>query len=234
MREDDALAAKQLGLTPPPPAPPPPPPPLTPLRWLLWEGKTSGDSETRNWMAAHTKPCPKCTKPVEKNGGCNHVTCPCGQSFCWHCGQATGMTHTWQGIKVWEGNKVWEGKRGLRWGGGRGEEQGRSGGSGGEEALAARRRASRTFKEEVGREIWREMRWSVRRATRRVRTQREGRGEGNRGLVLDTPRRGEGWFGGLVLNMRRRVEGAEGWSRTNFALDGGIDGAGWMDCGRSV
>ncbi len=45
----------------------------------MWEEKTQGDSETRNWIMANTKPCPKCQKPVEKNGGCNHVTCKCGQ-----------------------------------------------------------------------------------------------------------------------------------------------------------
>lgn len=48
-------------------------------RWGLWDEKTNGDSETRNWMTANTKPCPKCSKLVEKNGGCNHVTCKCGQ-----------------------------------------------------------------------------------------------------------------------------------------------------------
>ncbi len=36
---------------------------------------------------------------MEKNGGCNHVTCKCGQSFCWLCGEATGRTHTWQNIE---------------------------------------------------------------------------------------------------------------------------------------
>lgn len=48
--------------------------------WDLWEEKVTGDSETRNWMAINTKPCPKCTKPVEKNGGCNLVVCTCGQA----------------------------------------------------------------------------------------------------------------------------------------------------------
>ena len=26
-------------------------------------------SETSSWLNANTKPCPKCSKPVEKNGG---------------------------------------------------------------------------------------------------------------------------------------------------------------------
>ncbi|KAG1675373.1 hypothetical protein FOA52_012292 [Chlamydomonas sp. UWO 241] len=73
--------------------------PCTCQMWGMWDEKTNSDSETRNWITANTKPCPKCTKPVEKNGGCNHVTCKCGQSFCWHCGQGTGMSHTWTGIK---------------------------------------------------------------------------------------------------------------------------------------
>ena len=47
--------------------------------WALWQEKIGGDSETRNWIAAHTRPCPKCAKPVEKNGGCNLVVCKCGQ-----------------------------------------------------------------------------------------------------------------------------------------------------------
>ncbi|XP_028676945.1 E3 ubiquitin-protein ligase parkin [Erpetoichthys calabaricus] len=35
-----------------------------------------------------TKPCPKCQVPVEKNGGCMHMTCPrpnCKFEWCWHC-----------------------------------------------------------------------------------------------------------------------------------------------------
>uniref|UniRef100_A0A7S0R3F9 RBR-type E3 ubiquitin transferase n=1 Tax=Chlamydomonas leiostraca TaxID=1034604 RepID=A0A7S0R3F9_9CHLO len=73
--------------------------PCTCEMWTKWDEKISGDSETRSWIIANTKPCPKCTKPVEKNGGCNHVTCKCGASFCWLCGEQTGMTHTWKSIE---------------------------------------------------------------------------------------------------------------------------------------
>jgi len=32
------------------------------------------------------KECPKCSVRIEKNGGCNHMTCrPCGHEFCWIC-----------------------------------------------------------------------------------------------------------------------------------------------------
>jgi len=41
------------------------------------------------WLSMHTKPCPKCRRPIEKNGGCMHMTCSrqngCGHEFCWIC-----------------------------------------------------------------------------------------------------------------------------------------------------
>lgn len=40
-----------------------------------WLKKCADDSETANWIAAHTKECPKCNSTIEKNGGCNHMTC---------------------------------------------------------------------------------------------------------------------------------------------------------------
>jgi ariadne-1 len=51
----------------------------------MWMEKLQGESETANWVTANTKPCPTCHKPVEKNGGCNHVTCTCGQVGRWLC-----------------------------------------------------------------------------------------------------------------------------------------------------
>ncbi|KAH7664979.1 E3 ubiquitin ligase RBR family protein [Dioscorea alata] len=66
--------------------------------WELWTRKCQDESETVNWMTVNTKPCPKCHKPVEKNGGCNLVACICGQAFCWLCGGATGRDHTWSSI----------------------------------------------------------------------------------------------------------------------------------------
>ncbi|KAL7585564.1 probable E3 ubiquitin-protein ligase ARI2 isoform X1 [Lactuca sativa] len=66
--------------------------------WALWTKKCKDESETVNWITVHTKPCPKCHKPVEKNGGCNLVSCICGQAFCWLCGGATGRDHTWSNI----------------------------------------------------------------------------------------------------------------------------------------
>ncbi|XVF45813.1 hypothetical protein PTKIN_Ptkin02bG0237100 [Pterospermum kingtungense] len=72
--------------------------PCSCIMWELWTKKCRDESETVNWITVHTKPCPKCHKPVEKNGGCNLVSCICGQAFCWLCGGATGRDHTWSRI----------------------------------------------------------------------------------------------------------------------------------------
>ena len=53
-----------------------------------WIVKCRDDSETYNWLVANTKPCPKCQTSIEKNGGCNHMTCKntsCKWEFCWVC-----------------------------------------------------------------------------------------------------------------------------------------------------
>ncbi|VYS54139.1 unnamed protein product [Arabidopsis thaliana] len=53
-------------------------------KWLL---KNKDESENMNWILAKTKPCPKCKRPIEKNTGCNHMSCsaPCRHYFCWAC-----------------------------------------------------------------------------------------------------------------------------------------------------
>jgi len=38
------------------------------------------------WAATNTKQCPACETKVEKNGGCDTITCRCGTSFCYNCG----------------------------------------------------------------------------------------------------------------------------------------------------
>ena len=39
-----------------------------------------------SWLAENTKPCPNCNCPIEKNDGCNHMTCvKCRHEFCWVC-----------------------------------------------------------------------------------------------------------------------------------------------------
>ncbi|GFR48822.1 hypothetical protein Agub_g10775 [Astrephomene gubernaculifera] len=51
-----------------------------------WITKNSAESENMNWILANTKPCPKCSRPIEKNQGCMHMTCSqCRYEFCWLC-----------------------------------------------------------------------------------------------------------------------------------------------------
>ncbi|KAJ2583163.1 hypothetical protein GGH95_001149 [Coemansia sp. RSA 1836] len=51
-----------------------------------WMKKCKDDSETANWLKANTKECTKCKSTIEKNGGCNHMTCrECHYHFCWVC-----------------------------------------------------------------------------------------------------------------------------------------------------
>ncbi|OBA23303.1 hypothetical protein METBIDRAFT_63778 [Metschnikowia bicuspidata var. bicuspidata NRRL YB-4993] len=56
--------------------------------WLTkaWVKRCEDDSETVNWIDANTQGCPKCLAVIEKNGGCNHMTCgKCTHEFCWIC-----------------------------------------------------------------------------------------------------------------------------------------------------
>lgn len=43
--------------------------------------------EVASDITIHTKPCPKCHTPIDKNGGCVHMVCSlCHTAFCWKCG----------------------------------------------------------------------------------------------------------------------------------------------------
>ncbi|CAG8445851.1 3629_t:CDS:2 [Acaulospora morrowiae] len=44
---------------------------------------TRSNTATRAYYERHTKQCPKCASPIEKNEGCDHMTCYCGHEFCW-------------------------------------------------------------------------------------------------------------------------------------------------------
>ena len=51
-----------------------------------WAEKCQNESETANWILANTKRCPKCQTRIEKNQGCNHMSCSqCKYEFCWMC-----------------------------------------------------------------------------------------------------------------------------------------------------
>ena len=52
------------------------------------------DSHSNKVVAGQTLPCPWCTKPTTKQGGCNHMTCVhCKKDWCWVCGSKVKNTN---------------------------------------------------------------------------------------------------------------------------------------------
>lgn len=46
------------------------------------------DADTFNLIKTNKyKMCPKCKFYVERTEGCNHMTCKCGNHFCYKCGK---------------------------------------------------------------------------------------------------------------------------------------------------
>jgi hypothetical protein len=55
------------------------------------------DDKTSKWMQSHTLPCPSCSVPIVKSGGCNHMRCShCRASFCWACMQLRTRCRAYQ------------------------------------------------------------------------------------------------------------------------------------------
>ncbi|XP_055297193.1 E3 ubiquitin-protein ligase ariadne-1-like [Sitodiplosis mosellana] len=53
---------------------------------LMKNWKKNDNDKTIEYLTKYTKCCPKCHSIIEKNGGCNHMTCrKCNHEFCWLC-----------------------------------------------------------------------------------------------------------------------------------------------------
>lgn len=60
---------------------------------IKFEQLKAKDLPSANWIAQNCKQCPKCKSEINKNGGCNHMTCrKCNNEFCWIC-LLTWSTH---------------------------------------------------------------------------------------------------------------------------------------------
>ncbi|CAO3645479.1 unnamed protein product [Cunninghamella blakesleeana] len=60
-----------------------------------WLRKVTEDTPSMQWINSNTKPCPFCTSPIEKRGGCQHMTCrKCHREFCWIC-MSTVLHRNW-------------------------------------------------------------------------------------------------------------------------------------------
>jgi len=70
--------------------------PATCIQVREWEKRNAdqGGDETMIWVQLHSAPCPKCGIAIQKNQGCNHMTCRppvgCGYEFCWVCKSTWG------------------------------------------------------------------------------------------------------------------------------------------------
>ena len=57
--------------------------------YLMLEEAAGTEESKQNdekWLAQNTRPCPSCKSPIQRNFGCNHMTCNCcGHEFCWVC-----------------------------------------------------------------------------------------------------------------------------------------------------
>ncbi|ELP88400.1 ariadne RING finger, putative [Entamoeba invadens IP1] len=63
-------------------------------KYQQWKkDNAKGSTAFEEYIRNHAKLCPNCHQPIEKNGGCNHMTCKCGYQFCWLCMQKYTSTH---------------------------------------------------------------------------------------------------------------------------------------------
>lgn len=59
----------------------------------LTQDPERAQTATQKWLAENTKQCPQCKTPIQKNMGCNHMTCKkCTHEFCWTCLATYGTT----------------------------------------------------------------------------------------------------------------------------------------------
>ena len=61
---------------------------LTPTLQALYVARSATSLRTAIRLVMHTKACPRCLTPIEKNYGCQHMTCKCSHEFCWSCGSS--------------------------------------------------------------------------------------------------------------------------------------------------
>lgn len=52
------------------------------------------EEASKKWKHENSKPCPKCQVPIQRNGGCSHMTCnKCRHQWCWICARDYKGSH---------------------------------------------------------------------------------------------------------------------------------------------
>lgn len=50
-----------------------------------YDREQANNNAAKRWIGINTKQCPRCHRNIQKNGGCNQMTCKCRHQFCWEC-----------------------------------------------------------------------------------------------------------------------------------------------------
>jgi len=69
--------------------------------WFIKESeKLLIEMKEPSFYVARVKKCPQCRLPMEKNAGCQHMTCRCSHQFCWEClkdwAEHVNSTNSWK------------------------------------------------------------------------------------------------------------------------------------------
>ena len=60
---------------------------------------------SEDYVKDNAKQCPHCNAPIEKNEGCNKITCwRCSTNFCWLCGEQIRASNPYAHFNVVGGN----------------------------------------------------------------------------------------------------------------------------------
>jgi len=77
--------------------------------WKAYRDPDARERLLERWAegSEHVKKCPECKILIEKNGGCNHMTCPkCGVHICWRCMGVFTADNIYDHMKVVHGGML--------------------------------------------------------------------------------------------------------------------------------